>query len=211
MGRKLDPKCKQCRRAGEKLFLKGEKCFTPKCPIVRRNYPPGVHGPVSGFKKQAFGYSKQLLEKQKVKRVYGLLEKQFANYVELARRKPGDAGIMLREMLEMRLDNVVFKAGFGRSRAEARQIVNHGLINVNNKNVNIPSFQAKLGDIITINPTSENKKIFSGLKEKLEKITAPSWMSIIPEKAAVNIVSKPKQEDFDFAFDTKPIIEFYSR
>ena len=212
MGRNLDSKCSQCRREGEKLFLKGEKCFGPKCPIVRRNYPPGVHGQSKhGGKKSAFGYGKQLREKQKVKRSYGLMERQFSNYVELARHKKGDAGVIFRQLLEMRLDNVVFRLGLGKSRAHARQAVGHGLMQVNGKNVDIPSFQVKIGDVISWNPLSKGAKMNEGLSEKLQKHNTPAWLSMDAAALSGKVLSMPQITDFDLSFDTKHIIEFYSR
>lgn len=211
MGRNLDSKCSKCRRAGEKLFLKGEKCFGPKCPIVRRNYPPGVHGPKFRGRKASFGFAKQLNEKQKVKKVYGLMERQFANYVEFARRKKGDAGVYLRQFLEMRLDNTVYRLGFAKSRTHARQIVNHGHIQVNGKNLNISSYQVRIGDIIAIHPNAVKLPAYVDLTAKLEKHNSPSWLSCDPSTFTGKVLGNPAMEDFDFAFDTKPVIEYYSR
>ena len=149
MGRDLDPKCKQCRRLGEKLMLKGERCFSSRCAMVKRNYPPGFHG-VKGSKHRHSDYSLQLAEKQKAKKQYHLLEKQFKLTFEKASKQPDNTGENLLRLLEMRLDNAVYRLGFASSRSQARQLVNHGHIQVNNRKVNIPSCQIKVGDIIKI-------------------------------------------------------------
>ncbi len=145
MGRDLTPKCKQCRRAGEKLMLKGSKCSTQKCPMVSKNYPPGIHGSKLGRSRKLSDYAVQLKEKQKAKKQYRLLEKQFSLIFEKAKSKKGDIGVNLLTLLEIRLDNTVFRLGFASSRDEARQIVNHGLITINDRKVDIPSYRVKEG------------------------------------------------------------------
>ena len=147
MARNLDAKCRQCRREGEKLFLKGDKCFTDKCAIERRNYPPGQHGQKN---TRLSGYGVQLREKQKLRRIYGLLERQFRNTYHGAEQKKGVTGETLLQMLESRLDNITYKMGFGASRSEARQIVRHNAILVNGKRVNIPSYQLRPGDVVEV-------------------------------------------------------------
>lgn len=148
MGRNLEPKCKQCRREGTKLSLKGEKCMTAKCPMVKRSYRPGQHGPVTRVRPTPYGT--QLREKQKAKATYGLMERQFRNYFDKAKRVTGDTTDVFVRLLEMRLDNVVYRLGFARSRSLARQIVNHGHVLVNGKSVTIPSYQVRSGDIVTL-------------------------------------------------------------
>jgi len=157
MGRNLDAKCKQCRRIGEKLFLKGERCDSPKCAMVKRNYPPGFHGQ-KGKKRQS-DYGLQLAEKQKAKKQYNLLEKQFKLTFSKAQKQTGDAGENLLKLLETRLDNVVFRLGIATSRTQARQFVGHGHIRVNDKKVDIPSFQVKQGDVVRVKSSSKNISI----------------------------------------------------
>ncbi|HBF67566.1 MAG TPA: 30S ribosomal protein S4 [Candidatus Magasanikbacteria bacterium] len=207
----FEPKCKQCRREGTKLFLKGEKCFGTKCPVVRRTYPPGVHGPAQTRTKKLMGFARQLREKQKARRVYRLKEYQFRNYVEAAQRRKGDSGQFLKNMLEMRLDNVVYRTGFATSRDQARQLVGHGLIRVNDKKVNIPSYQVSVGDALTFKDATLNSKIGEEVKKRLEKLEPPSWITINPTRVEAKVTSTPREEDMGLIFDTQPIIEYYSR
>lgn len=205
----LDLKCKKCRRAGEKLFLKGDRCFTPKCALVKKSYPPGVHGK-SGKKKRLSEYGIQLREKQKLKFMYGLREKQFSNYVAKSTARKIESSRALLEFLESRLDNAVFRCGFASSRAVARQIVGHGHILVNNRKVNIPSCGVKPEDIIKLRPQSLNKGIFSNLDLFLKKYEAPAWLSVDKSKKECKILTKP----LDGAapdININAIIEFYSR
>src|SRR5512142_663123 len=167
MGRRLEAKCKQCRREGEKLYLKGDKCFTPKCPVTRRGYKPGQHGPTSRTRPTPFGI--QLREKQKAKNTYGLMETQFRNYFEKATRKLGNTGSFLVQMLEMRLDNVIYRLGFAKSRSLARQLAGHGHIRVNGKKVTIPSYQTRPGDVITLSGRIAKSKLFAEEAARLEK------------------------------------------
>lgn len=209
MSRTAEPKCKKCRREGEKLYLKGEKCLGPKCPVVRRAFPPGQHGPTSRRRLTPFGV--QLREKQKAKRLYGLMEKQFSNYFKKASTKSGDTGIFLKQFLELRLDNVVYRLGFARSRRQARQLVGHGMFLVNGKMVNIPSYQVRPGDLVTIKESKVSKKIFNDLKDRLQKHEVPGWLSLEAKDAKGKVISRPEAEELDKSFDSKLIIEFYSR
>jgi small subunit ribosomal protein S4 len=209
MARNTEPKCKQCRREGEKLYLKGEKCLGPKCPVTRRAFPPGQHGPTSRTRLTPYGI--QLREKQKAKRIYGLMERQFRNYFEDAATKTGDTGIFLRQYLELRLDNAVYRLGFAKSRQQSRQMVGHGLLTVNGKDVDIPSFQMRPGDVIGIKDTKKAKKIFSEAKERLSKVQAPGWLALDLENLAGKVISRPTAEELDKSFDAKLIVEFYSR
>jgi small subunit ribosomal protein S4 len=209
MGRRLEPKCKQCRREGEKLYLKGDKCFTPKCPVTRRPFKPGMHGPTSRTRPTPYGI--QLREKQKAKNTYGLQERQFRNYFEKATRKVGNTGSFLVQMLEMRLDNVVFRAGFAKSRSSARQLVGHGNIKVNGKKVNIPSFQAKPGDVISLSDSIAKSKLFTEDAQRLEKHQAPSWIHFDAAAKTAKVTSKPEGDELKQNFDPKLIVEFYSR
>ncbi|MDD4476786.1 MAG: 30S ribosomal protein S4 [Patescibacteria group bacterium] len=201
--------CAKCRRAGEKLFLKGEKCFGPKCPLLKRNYPPGMHGSEAKHHSKLSGYGKQLREKQKAKRIYGIMERQFANYVAEASKKVGNTGIILINYLESRLDNAVYRMGLGKSRQSARQIVSHGHITVNGRKVDVPSFRVKVGQIIALKESSKNKPAFTNIEERLAKAEAPSWISVDAKKVSAKITSDPVKEEPEF--DAKTIIEFYSR
>lgn len=209
MGRRLEPKCKQCRREGEKLYLKGDKCFTPKCPVSRRSYKPGMHGPTSRTRPTPYGL--QLREKQKAKNTYGILEKQFRSYFEKATRKQGNTGEFLIQMLELRLDNVVYRLGFTKSRASARQVVGHGHVLVNGKRVTIPSFQAKPGDVITLSAGIAKSKLFEDDAERLSKHAAPGWLNLEASTRTGKVVTIPSGDDLKQNFDPKPIVEFYSR
>lgn len=206
---KNDLKCRKCRREGVKLFLKGEKCSTGKCPILRRNYPPGVHGPKG--KGRPTGYGIQLREKQKAKRMYNLKEKQFANYVAAASKKKGNTGEFLSAILETRLDNVVFKMGLAKSRKQSRQLVSHAHILINGKKVNIPSYQVRIGQIIGLKEKDKKSEKFKPVLENLEKHQAPSWISLNANNAEAKIVAMPQGADLKQNFDQKLIIEYYSR
>lgn len=205
----LDLKCKKCRRAGEKLFLKGERCFTPKCAMVRKSYPPGVHGK-SKKRKRTSEYGLQLQEKQKLKFTYGLREKQFSNYVTKSIARKIESGRVLSEFLESRLDNVIFRCGFSPSRTIARQIISHGHILVNNRKVNIPSYGVKPEDIIKLRPQSLKKGIFSNLDLFLKKHETAAWLSVDKSKKECKILTKPSDGVFS-NININAIIEFYSR
>ncbi|MBI4691881.1 MAG: 30S ribosomal protein S4 [Candidatus Terrybacteria bacterium] len=191
----LDSKCKKCRRIGEKLFLRGEKCFGPKCPLSRKPYAPGIFGKTKRKrgKKGLSEYAIQLREKQKMKLTYGIQERQFSNYLKEANKKgKGDAGARLLELLELRLDNVVFRLGLAESRAKARQIVSHGHIMVNNRKANIPSFRLRVGNKISIKPQSINKGFLKDIDIKLKKYNPPSWIKFDKNKKEGEIMGRPK-------------------
>ncbi len=212
MGRNLDAKCKQCRRIGEKLFLKGERCDSPKCAMVKRNYPPGFHGQ-KGKKRQS-DYGLQLAEKQKAKKQYNLLEKQFKLTFSKAQKQTGDAGENLLKLLETRLDNVVFRLGIATSRTQARQFVGHGHIRVNDKKVDIPSFQVKQGDVVRVKSSSKKYKYFRELLEKLTKTkntTAPGWLNLEPKELSGKVLHQPSLKDINTNINTQMIIEHYSK
>jgi len=209
MGRNLNPKCKQCRRAGQKLFLKGERCNSPKCAMVKRNYPPGIHGSKGYGRLTDFGV--QLREKQKAKKIYRLMEAQLKNYFQKASKSRGNTESALWQYLEMRLDNIVFRTGFAKSRDFARQLISHGHFLVNNKKVNIPSFQAKIGDLITLKEKSKNNKIFGNLKEQLKKAEPVSWLAVDLNKLEAKVTAKPDLPEAKGEFEPKLVIEFYSK
>lgn len=198
--------CRLCRREGCKLFLKGERCLTKKCAFERRPSTPGVHGQA---RKKQTEYSMQLREKQKVKRAYGLLEKQFRKYYDMAENMKGIVGENMLSLLERRLDNVVYRMGIGASRAESRQIVNHGHITVNGKRVNIPSYLVKVDDVIAI---KENKKDLEMFKElKNVKVVMPKWLEFDAEKLSGKINALPQRDDIDLNIREHLIIELYSK
>ena len=198
--------CRLCRREGVQMFLKGEKCLSDKCPLKRRNSAPGVHG-VS--RKKPSEYSLQLREKQKVKRAYGLLEKQMRAYYEEAERVSGVTGETMLSLIERRLDNVVYRMGIGASRAEARQIVNHGHICVNGKKVDIASYQVKANDVISIKENKRNIEMFKGLKEV--KVVLPKWLEFDATKLEGKVLDLPKRDDIDLNIEEHLIVEHYSR
>ncbi len=202
MGRLIGPKHKLCRLFGEKL------CDSVKCPVIRRNYPAGQHGTNRKRAKHS-SYGKQLLEKQKAKRIYGLMERQFSNYVAEASRKTGDTSVFLLNYLESRLDNVVYRWGVVSSRAAARQLVSHGHILVNGKKVTIPSYRVKVGDAMSLKETSQKSKLFEGLSEKLAKKELPPWLAADATKLTAKILNAPALDRPNF--DSKLIIGFYSR
>ena len=206
MARYKDANCKLCRREGQKLFLKGERCYSTKCAIERRNYAPGQHG--QARKKQS-EYGLQLREKQKAKRFYGVPETQFRNTFEKAENKKGQTGENLMIALETRLDNVVFRLGFAASRKEARQLVTHGHFTVNGKKANIPSMEVKAGDVIKVKEKSQSSPKFKEIKEM--SITVPSWMTVDVEKLEGKVVAMPRREDIDTPIAEHLIVELYSK
>ncbi|MER0204814.1 MAG: 30S ribosomal protein S4 [Nitrosomonas sp.] len=208
MARNLAPKCKQCRREGEKLFLKGEKCFTDKCAIERRNYPPGQHGQKKG---RLSDYGGQLREKQKVKKIYGILEKQFRNIYKLADKERGITGDNLLQLLESRLDNVVYHMGFGSSRSEARQIVRHNSILVNGHKVNIPSYLVNVGDAIEIDKNAKNQLRIKSSIETASNRNFPSWIDVNVNEMKGIYKMKPERSDLTASINESLIIELYSK
>lgn len=209
MARNLEPKCKQCRRVGEKLFLKGDKCFTVKCPIVRRNYAPGQHGQSGTGRLSGFG--QQLREKQKAKKMYGLLERQFRNYYDKALRQTGNTGEGIFRLLELRLDNAAYRLGFGTSRDQARQLVNHGHITVNGRRVDIPSSHVRIGDVVAVHEASKKLPYFQELAKTIEKSTIPSWVTRDTTALSGKIEAIPSLEHFPTGIQMPLIIEYYSR
>ena len=206
MSRYTDANCRLCRREGQKLFLKGDRCYGSKCALDRRSYAPGQHG--QGRSKVS-DYGLQLREKQKARRFYGLQEGQFRNLFEEAARKQGITGENLMIMLETRLDNVIFRMGFARTRREARQIVDHKHVMVNGKQVNIPSYAVKAGDVIKVKEKSTNSPKFKEVKEM--SITVPSWVSVDVEKLEGKVLSVPTREEIDTPIAEHLIVEFYSK
>ncbi|GDX59426.1 30S ribosomal protein S4 [Nitrosomonadaceae bacterium] len=208
MARNLDPKCRQCRREGEKLFLKAEKCFTDKCSIERRNYAPGQHGQKSG---RLSGYGVQLREKQKIRRMYGILERQFRNSYKLADRQRGITGENLLQLLECRLDTVSYRMGFGGSRSEARQIVRHNAILVNGRRVNIPSYQVKPGDVLEVTEKAKNHLRIKSALEAAEQRTFPEWITMDVKAMKGTFKAKPERSELPATINESLVIELYSK
>lgn len=210
MARYRDAVCRLCRREGGKLFLKGDRCYKPSCAIEKRGTnPPGQHG--AARRKMLAGYGQQLREKQKVKRIYFVLEKQFRNYFEKALRQKGVTGENLLFMLERRLDNVVYRSGFSTSRRQARQLVNHGHIEVNGRKVDIPSFQVKQGDVVSVKFGSRSNPHIEGAWQTSGGRGRPAWISAGEGEMAVAISGMPKREDIDQNINEQLIVELYSK
>ena len=208
MARYTDEQCRICRREGQKLFLKGSRCYSDKCSISRRNYAPGQHGQKRAKLSE---YGTQLREKQKTKTYYGVGEKQFRGYFEMASNKKGVTGENLLQILESRLDNVVYRLGFGASRAQARQLVNHGQFEVNGKKVDIPSYLVKAGDVIAVR---ESKKENSTIKANVEANAArpiPAWLELNNETLSGKVVRLASREDVDIPVEEHLIVELYSK
>ena len=209
MARYTGPVCRLCRREGMKLFLKGERCYTGKCAIDRRAYAPGQHGQARAKKPTEYGL--QLREKQKARRMYGVMEKQFRNYFDMAARKKGMAGENLLVLLERRLDNVVFHLGFASSRPEARQLVNHGHFTINGKKVDIASYSVRVGETVALKEGSKSSPRMKQLLENLGSRTVPGWLSLDANTAAGTIVALPTREDIQLPIQEHLIVEKYSR
>ena len=209
MARYTGPVCRLCRREGMKLFLKGERCYTGKCAIDRRAYAPGQHGQARAKKPTEYGL--QLREKQKARRMYGVMEKQFRHYFDEAVRRKGVAGENLLILLERRLDNVIFHLGFASSRPEARQLVNHGHFTINGKKVDIPSYSVRVGEVIAVREGSKSSPRVKQLLENLGSRTVPGWLSLDANTAAGTVVALPTREDIQLPIQEHLIVEKYSR
>ncbi len=207
MAKYTGPKCKLCRREGAKLYLKGERCYTDKCAFERRPYAPGEQG--ESRRKQS-EYGQQLREKQKVRRMYGIMENQFRNYFSKAARQRGVTGENFLKLLESRLDNTVFRMGFATSRAQARQFVLHGHILVDGRKVNVPSYQVSEGDTISVKDASRKKNFIKDVLEINAEQTPPEWLSVNMEKAEGTVVSLPERDDIDQPINEQLIVEYYS-
>ncbi|MFZ5641721.1 MAG: 30S ribosomal protein S4 [Bacillota bacterium] len=208
MARYTGPVCRLCRREGAKLYLKGDRCYSDKCAIDRKGYAPGQHG--QGRKKVS-EYGLQLREKQKARRMYGILENQFRNYFAKADRQQGITGDNLLRLLERRLDNVIYRIGFGASRAEARQLVRHGHFTVNGRKVNIPSFQVKVGDVITVREGSRDVPRIKELVEQAARKTPPAWLELDTDQFTGKVVALPSRDQIDAPLEEHLIVELYSR
>ena len=208
MARYTGPVCKLCRREGEKLFLKGDRCYSDKCAMEKRPYPPGQAGKRRPRESE---YRTQLREKQKTKRMYGMLEKQFRSYYEEANRQEGITGENLLRLLETRLDNVVYRLGFAGSRSQARQSVRHGHIQVNGKRVDIPSYRVRAGDVVSIGPKAKDLLVIKSAIISNERSTVPGWLEVDIEKLQGSVISLPTRDQIDLTVKENLIVELYSK
>jgi len=209
VARYIGPVCRLCRREGVKLFLKGERCYTPKCALEKKNYAPGQHGQQQ--RRKLSNYGVQLREKQKLRRIYGLNEQQFLNYFTKAASQKGATGENFLVLLERRLDNVIFRLGLASSRSAARQIVRHGHVTVDGQKVNIPSYQVRVGQVVSLKEKSKAKQYFVDMAENAKNKTAPKWLEADYEKVGGKVVSLPAREDIDTQVDELLVVEFYSK
>ncbi len=210
MARYIEAVCRQCRREGAKLYLKGDRCYSDKCAFSKRGYAPGQHGQGQARKKVS-EYGIQLREKQKTRRIYGLLERQFRNYFEKAERQKGITGENLLVLLERRLDNVVFRFGFASSRTQARQLVRHGHFAVNGRRVDIPSFLVKAGDVVTVAEASKDAPVMKEMAEGLATKTVPAWLELNAAGLSGKVLRYPTREEIDVPVQEHFIVELYSR
>ena len=197
-----------CRREGIKLFLKGDKCLTKKCPVEKRPVPPGQHGQ---RRRKSSEYSLQLREKQKARRIYGVLEVQFVRVLEEAQRRPGVTGTNLMQLLEFRLDNVVYHMGFATSRDEARQIVRHGHFTINGRKTDIPSYRCRVGEVISVAPGARNNEYFKTVSDLIKQRTVPQWLSLNADTLTGSILATPERADCDQNVNDQLVVEYYSR
>jgi small subunit ribosomal protein S4 len=209
MARYIGPVCRLCRREGMKLFLKGERCYTEKCAIEKRNLPPGQHGKLR--KAKLVGYGLQLREKQKVKRIYGVLENQFRRYFEIADRTRGITGETLLQLLERRMDNVIYRLGLATSRPQARQFVRHGHFMVNGRKVDVPSYSLKAGDVVTVRGTSAQNAAIQHAIEEVKGRGIPEWLSFDAGQMSAKIVSLPTRAQINLPVQEQLIVELYSK
>jgi len=212
MARYTGPVCKLCRREGLKLYLKGGKCYTDKCPMERRAYPPGQHGKQASFRRRrSSDYTLQLRAKQQARRIYGVLERQFRRYLHLAEAREGLTGENLVIVLEQRLDNVVYRLGFADSRAQARQLVQHGHFTVNGRKTDIPSYLVKAADVVSVKAESRKNQYFRDRRELLGQREVPAWLSLNEDTLTGRIIALPTRQEIDVPVQEQLIVEFYSR
>lgn len=211
MARYTGPVCKLCRREGAKLFLKGDRCFTAKCAFEKRSYPPGMHGRRARFRRKTTDFGTQLREKQKARRIYGVMERQFRRYFRMAEKRKGVTGANLLEALESRLDNVVHRLGFASSRAQARQLVRHGHFDVNGTKTNVPSYLVKQGDQISVRARSKTNEYFQAVAQEMEHRFVPEWLSVDVNSLSGRVLALPTREEIEAPLNEQLITEFYSR
>ena len=211
MARYIGSVCAQCRREGEKLYLKGDRCMTEKCAVARRAYPPGPHGQSGSFRRKSSDYANQLREKQKARRIYGVFERQFRRYFADASRTTGVTGVVLLQHLERRLDNVAYRLGFAPSRKAARQLVLHGHFSVNGKPINVPSYPLSAGDVIAVLPDSRKSNYFKDMEKQLSRHSVSEWLSLDAANWSGSVVSLPSRQQIDTPLKEQLIVEYYSR
>jgi len=211
MARHTGPVCKLCRREGEKLFLKGDRCFTAKCAFEKRSYPPGMHGRRARFRRKTTDFGTQLREKQKARRIYGVLERQFRRYFGEAERRKGVTGAHLLQILESRLDTIVYRSGFASSRAQARQLVRHGHFDVNGRKTDIPSFLVKPGDEIAVRARSMSNEYFKNVGQEMEHRFVPEWLSVDINTMSGRVLALPTRGEIETPLREQLITEYYSR
>lgn len=211
MGREIGPVCRLCRREGEKLFLKGERCYTPKCAIERRNFVPGQHGPTGSFRRKASDYATQLREKQKARRIYGVFEKQFRRYFAEAEKSEGVTGAALLQLLETRFDNVVYRLGFAASRKQARQLIVHGHFHVNGKKATVPSHVLKPGDELVVTEESRKSPYFQQVAKENKRRSPIEWLELDAANFSAKVLSMPSRKQIDTTLKEQLIVEYYSR
>lgn len=210
MARYTGPVCRLCRRQGMKLFLKGERCFSPKCAVERRPTPPGA-SPTARRRRKESEYSLQLKEKQKTRAIYGVLERQFRKHFALADRQPGVTGENLLRILEQRLDNVVYRLGWAESRKQARQVVGHGHITLNGRRTDIPSALIQPGDVLGVHPTSRDNEYFKIVAETLMRKTVPRWLEMNADNLSARMTERPARQDIEVGVNEALVVEYYSR
>lgn len=208
MARYTDAVCRLCRRAGEKLFLKGERCYTPKCGVEKRRKPPGSQ---PARRRRTSDWGTQLREKQKARQMYGVLERQFLKYYSEALRRPGITGSYLMQILEERLDNVAYRLNFADSRNQARQLVTHGHMRVNGKKVDIPSYRVKINDVVTWKESSKELDIYNRMSQDIPRRPLPNWLALNAGNMEGTIISSPDMNEIDTGIDARLVVEFYSR
>lgn len=211
MARYSGPVCKLCRREGAKLFLKGDRCFTAKCAFEKRSYPPGMHGRRARFRRKTTDFGTQLREKQKARRIYGVMERQFRRYFRIAERRKGVTGANLLQALESRLDNVVHRLGFASSRAQARQLVRHGHFDVNGTKTDVPSYLVKPGDQIGVRARSKTNAYFQAVAQEMEHRFVPEWLSVDANSLSGRVLALPTREEIEAPLNEQLITEYYSR
>ncbi len=212
MAKYRGPVCKLCRREGEKLFLKGARCFTPKCAFERRSYPPGLHGRGAQFRRRRESdYNRQLRAKQKARRVYGVLERQFRRYYGISLKRRGLTGLNLLQILESRLDNVIYRLGYADSRAQARLLVTHGHFTVNGRRTDVPSMLVSEGDIVSVRDGSRKRTYFKDLAAVAESRNVPNWLSRDLKELSGTMIRQPEREEIDANLQEQMIVEYYSR
>lgn len=211
MARYTDPVCRLCRREGMKLYLKGERCYSPKCSFEKRSYAPGMHGKKGSFRHKESDFATQLREKQKARRIYGVQERQFRRYFRSALRVKGQTGVTLLVLLERRLDNVVYRMGLADSRPQARQLVRHGHFMVNGHNHNVPSYLVESGDVIEVRPNSRSNGYFKALADRMGQRTMPEWLQFDAARMSGHVLNLPDRQSVDLPMNEQLIVEYYSR